>query len=301
MGADPHERGELVRLLAANSLISVPLQARGELFGTLTLVVWHDIRAHVRPRRPDFAAILGGRAALALEIAGLTRRMTQLEQRLVSALGNVSDAISVFDPTGAVLYVSEAALQLVGVDSFEEFTAAGNLTALGFEVYTEDHAPATREDLPLAADHPRRARRAADAADAPERHQREERWLRASSRPVRDSAGGKLRSVVGRFEDITESTRAQLATRTLARASELLSTSLDYETVVERIAALAVERLADFCAVYLPDARGTLRRVAAAGASSERGQRMLGQLSTGPTAPAAARASRALSTKGARD
>jgi serine phosphatase RsbU (regulator of sigma subunit)/PAS domain-containing protein len=277
----PSERAELVRLLAANSLISVPLQARGELVGTLTLLVGAASGRKYDDEDLDFAAILGGRAALALEIAGLTRRMTQLELRLVSALGNLSDAISVFDPTGAVLYVSEAALQLVGVDSFEEFTSAGNLSALGFEIYTEDHAPATRDDLPLwriirgeLEPPPMLLMRPSDISG-------EERWLRASSRPVRD-ASGQLRSVV---EDVTESTRAELATRTLARASELLSTSLDYETVVERIAALAVERLADFCTVYLPDARGALRRVAAAGASSERGQRMLAQLERWPDSP----------------
>jgi len=50
----------------------------------------------------------------------------------------------------------------------------------------------------------------------------------------------------------------------LARASEILSSSLEYETTLERVAQLAVERLADFCTIELLDENGELLNVAVA-------------------------------------
>jgi len=50
----------------------------------------------------------------------------------------------------------------------------------------------------------------------------------------------------------------------LVDASQLLSTSLEPETTMERLAALAVPRLADWCAVDLVDEDGKIRNVAVA-------------------------------------
>ncbi len=50
----------------------------------------------------------------------------------------------------------------------------------------------------------------------------------------------------------------------LASAAAILATSLDYEDTLERIAQLCVGRLADWCAIYTPDDRGRLVRVASA-------------------------------------
>ena len=271
--------------LEINSLINVPLQARGESVGMLTLLVTAGSRRHYGGEDLDFATVLAGRAALALDIAGLSRRLTQLEQRLVGALGDVSDAITVQDRHGAPLYASDTALALLGLDSFEELhSAADGLPGLGLTVHAEDAEPVGPEQLPAR----RLLRGELDAP--PVLLQRasalggEERWLRVSSRAVHDG-DGELVSVVSEFEDVTEAKRVELRSRMLTRASELLSASLDYETTVRRIAELAVERLADFCAVFLPNARGELRRVARAGAPGETGRRMAEALERWPDSP----------------
>ena len=50
----------------------------------------------------------------------------------------------------------------------------------------------------------------------------------------------------------------------LARAGELLSSSLDYERTLQQVAELAVPQLADWCVVSMPDGHGYIRGVAVA-------------------------------------
>ena len=44
----------------------------------------------------------------------------------------------------------------------------------------------------------------------------------------------------------------------------MLSSSLDYELTLQRVAEMAVPGLADWCGVSMPDSRGQLRQVAVA-------------------------------------
>jgi PAS domain S-box-containing protein len=64
------------------------------------------------------------------------------------------------------------------------------------------------------------------------------------------------------FKDITERKHAELAQRFLIEASTLLGSSLDYETTLEQVAQLSVPYLADWCAVHLLVADGTVHRLA---------------------------------------
>jgi PAS domain S-box-containing protein len=56
-----------------------------------------------------------------------------------------------------------------------------------------------------------------------------------------------------------EAQAAQARVSFLARASELLASSLDYEITLRRVAELAIERLADWCVVEINDPDGTRR------------------------------------------
>ena len=56
----------------------------------------------------------------------------------------------------------------------------------------------------------------------------------------------------------------------LARAGQLLSSSLDFETTLHQVAELAVPGLADWCTVSLPDGRGFIRTVAVAHVDPEK-------------------------------
>ena len=86
----------------------------------------------------------------------------------------------------------------------------------------------------------------------------EERW-----RIVKATAVPGRRLAVNVIEDVTDVKRAELAQRFLAEAGAVLSSSLDYEQTLARIAELTVPRLADWCSVSLPDG-DRLRTVAVA-------------------------------------
>jgi GAF domain-containing protein len=273
---------EQLEALQVTSLIAARLQARGEPIGTLTLMATAASRRRYGADDLEFAAVLAGRAALALDNAGLSRRLSQLEQRLVGALGSLADAILVQDASGATIYANDAALQLLGVDSTGELHALpDSLLKLGFDVFDETGEPGTAEQLPSTA-------LLSGASSAPamllERASRitgDERWLRVDALPTLDEAG-RLLSVVSVLEDVTETKRVELANRLLARASEALSSSLDYEATLRSIAELAVVRLADWCAVSVPDQRGDLRRLAIARAPGAKGSLLRGTLDWNP-------------------
>jgi PAS domain S-box-containing protein len=86
---------------------------------------------------------------------------------------------------------------------------------------------------------------------------------------VRDERGRPLR-MVGSLMDVTERKQAEDAQRFLARASELLDSSLDCEATLSALARLAVPTLADYCLIDLVEDDGMLRRVGAAHADPAR-------------------------------
>ena len=82
------------------------------------------------------------------------------------------------------------------------------------------------------------------------RHQTsaEDRWSRIQSTPVFDEEG-RVRLAINVIEDITDIKRAEQGHRFLARASQELASSLDYQETLRAVARLAVPEVADWCAV----------------------------------------------------
>lgn len=89
------------------------------------------------------------------------------------------------------------------------------------------------------------------------------RWHLARAEPIRDPEGNILKWF-GTCTDIEDQRRTTDSLHFLAEASELLSSSLDYETTLASVARLAVPAIADWCAVDILDECGTLRRLATA-------------------------------------
>jgi len=87
-------------------------------------------------------------------------------------------------------------------------------------------------------------------------------WCEAHSTIVHD-ADGKPIGMRGVTLDISARKHAEDALAFAARASEVLSSSLDYEETLRAVAALALPDLADWCTVTLLDENGVRRRVAA--------------------------------------
>ena len=90
-------------------------------------------------------------------------------------------------------------------------------------------------------------------------------WL-VSYHPVKDTEGEVL-GVTALVQEITERNRAEEAQRRLAflaETSEVLSSSLDYESTLASVSRLAVPHLADWCAVDMAaEGEEPIRRLAA--------------------------------------
>ncbi|HTU61953.1 MAG TPA: PAS domain-containing protein, partial [Polyangiales bacterium] len=87
------------------------------------------------------------------------------------------------------------------------------------------------------------------------------RWHLARSAPLHD-VDGRVTRWLGTSTDIDEQKRAHDVQEFLADVSVELSTSLDYETTLQRVAKLVVPRFADWCAVDVLDERGAVQRLA---------------------------------------
>ena len=94
--------------------------------------------------------MLAGRAALALDNAGLFAELETIEAQLTAVLSTLAEAVTVQHTAGALIYANEAAAQMLGYDS-----AAGAARHAGrrrsstrFDSTKEDGSPLRMEDLP---------------------------------------------------------------------------------------------------------------------------------------------------------
>jgi len=245
------------------SRLEVPLRARGRELGLLSLVRTARSEAY-RPDDVGFAEVLAGRAALALDNAGLFAELETAEAQLSAALSGLAEAVTVQSPTGALVYVNEAAARDLGFESVQALrsTPPEEIVAR-FDSFHEDGTPLRLDELP--------GRRLLAGLPAPplvlravDRRTGEERWRVTKATAVCDREGKPIMAV-NVIEDITEVKEAELAQRLLARAGQILASSLEYEHTLQAVAELAVPDLADWCAVSIPDEDGEcLRQVAIA-------------------------------------
>ena len=89
------------------------------------------------------------------------------------------------------------------------------------------------------------------------------RWELLKAAPLHDEDGRAVAAVTI-IEDITRERIAELRDRFMARASETLMSSLDYEETLRNVAWLAVPEIADWCAVELVDERGARQQIVVA-------------------------------------
>ena len=232
--------------LQDESVLRTPLHARGRQIGTL---VTNDGRGGVED--PQFMRVLAGRMALALDNAGLSQELLTVEHQLQAILENLGEAVTVQDPSGRLVFANRAAATLLGAGSVEELLATPPHELLErFTTITEDGRPLEMDDLPGRAvlegrEAPPLLVRTRDNATG------EETWRLTKSTAVK-GANGEVLLAVNVIEDMTEAKRAELAQRLLADASSELTSSLDYERTLQRVAELAVPEFADWCFMSMP-------------------------------------------------
>jgi GAF domain-containing protein len=247
--------------------MALPLAPSGGPLGALALGVGRSGREY-GPDDLAFAELLIGRAGLALANAQLVNRMSATQRRLDGILGALTEAVTVHDANGRMEYANPAAAKLLGLPGMHEVLTAepGKLTAR-FDIRDADGRPVPDRELPG----PRVIR-----GESPEplltqsvyRATGERRWLLTTATPLPDENGQVL--AVNVIQDVTEQHEAALRRQFLAATGDALSSSLDYEETLQRVARLAVPQLADWCAVELPDERGTMQQVALAHVDPER-------------------------------
>jgi PAS domain S-box-containing protein len=185
-------------------------------------------------------------------------------------LSTLAEAVTVQHTGGALIYANEAAARMLGYDSAQELLATPlDQIVNAFDSTKEDGTPLRVEDLPgrrLLSGEPEPEPLVVRAVD--KRSGRVD-WRVTKASGVYGS-DGELKLVVNVIEDITEVKRVEIDQRMLARAGELLASSLDYERTLQQVAELAVPELADWCAVSMPDGHGYIRSVAVAHVDPEK-------------------------------
>jgi PAS domain S-box-containing protein len=184
------------------------------------------------------------------------------KEGLDAILAHVTDGVTVQDSAGRIVYANRAALPAIGFASQDELLRAPIAEVMRrFELFDEAGRPFPLDRLP--------GRRALAGESPPPvvvryrpRGAAEERYARVTARPIRGVDGG-VEHVVNTFHDITELKRGEQALRFLVGAGVALSTSLDYEETLRRVARLAVPAVADWCVIDIVDHDGDQpRRVA---------------------------------------
>lgn len=84
------------------------------------------------------------------------------------------------------------------------------------------------------------------------------RWFLFRSIPLRDESG-TITSWLGTATDIDRQKRAEAQQAFFALASDVLGSTLDVSTTLERIARLAIAAIGTWCQIDIPDAQGRLR------------------------------------------
>jgi PAS domain S-box-containing protein len=252
-----HDTGDdlvFIRSLGMRSVIIAPMIARGRLLGTLTIAVAWSGRHYGRDDLA-FARALAGRLALALENAGLFSDLESVERRMDAVMSKIPEAVMVHDSSGTLVFANRTAAEWAGFETGEEIVAAG-FAGLRERLRIFDEAGTELEEEDLIARALRAGRlpfrrlaRVVTAFDG------RERWLVISADAIRGPEGDALYAVTT-MEDVTDTKRAELGQRVIARTAELLAGSSDLSDALQRVAELAVPDLADACTINLISADG---------------------------------------------
>ncbi len=177
-------------------------------------------------------------------------------------LRGVADGITVQDATGKLIYANEAAARMTGCETVEELLTTPVADLFNrYQMLDDDGNPFPLDQLPGRA-----ALQGRESAETLIRFRvsatGQERWSLVSATPVFDQ-DGTVQYAINIFHDVTERKHAERVQDFLAEATTLLSSTLDLDETLLRVARIAVPFLADLCVFDIVQRDGSLRRVAA--------------------------------------
>jgi PAS domain S-box-containing protein len=202
-------------------------------------------------------------------LAELRSALHDSERRFDAIVGSLSDPVTIRDRQHRFLYANQAAVTHLGFSSWPELRETSPEEVMAdYRVFGEDGRPISMDDIPSV-----RILRGEPAEplliQTINRHDGRRRWQLLKSAPLMDDAG-EVRATIMIIEDVTQQKRTELQAAFLARAGEVLASSLDYEQTLRNVAELAVPGIVDWCAVDLIDEQGDRRPVAVAHADAGR-------------------------------
>jgi PAS domain S-box-containing protein len=225
----------------------------GELrgFGKLTRDLTERQRAEKTAR--ELALAQAARSAAERDEASLREseeRYRQLSRRLEVILEGVGDALMVLDQSGRIIFANAAAVRSVGCESTEALLSTPPEELYErFDLFDEAGRPFDLAKLPALL--------ALEGIDSEpvllrvrEKATASEWWALARASAVRD-ADGRPDLAVNIWQDVTNQHREDVSVRCLARATQALSQSFDYEAALRDFAATLVPEIADWCAIDL--------------------------------------------------
>ena len=247
--------------LPVTSYLAVPVISRsGEVIGGLFF--GHPDEGVFTESEEQIVEALAGQAAVAVDNARLYEALQRERERLVRselryrALVTATpsrQAIWTTTPEGEIIDDLAAWRDITG-QSVEEIRGLGWVDALH---------PKDRQRVVEAW------RLAVERREVFREHYRlrvrdgSYRWFSSTGAPVFDN-NGNVFEWVGTAVDVDERRTADENLRFLARASDLLASSLEHEATLTTLAQLAVPEIADWCAVDVIDDDGNIRRLAVA-------------------------------------
>jgi PAS domain S-box-containing protein len=174
----------------------------------------------------------------------------------------LAEAVTVRDPTGAIVYANAAALSYLGFDSLEELQATPSTALLDRYLVEDEHGRAVSQpELPSVQTLQGRPQKPLLMRTV-NRITGELRWTLLKTTALRSDDGIVLGALTV-LDDVTAVKNAEMRTRVLAESGRILSTTLDYHQTLRNVAEVAVPSLADYCAVDLVDEQGLVERTAA--------------------------------------
>ena len=241
----------LYHALEAMSYIVVPLEARGRVFGTISLGTGESGR-RFGPSELELAGELARRAAVAIDNALLFQAAQESFAQLDTLLVSAPVGIGFWDRDLRYIRVNDAlaALNRLPPEEHVGRTLAEVLPTLA-PVLEPLYRRVLESGEPIVH---------TESTDERALVQGDRRHWLSSYYPVR-TPEGEVIGVGGVIMEITDRKRADDRLRLLAEAGELFSSSLDGEEIAARIARVTVPGLADSCTVYLA-VEGSLEPVA---------------------------------------
>jgi PAS domain S-box-containing protein len=167
-----------------------------------------------------------------------------------------------------IIFANDAAARINGYKDATELPADSNGLLARFELFDESGKPLPIEQLP--------SRRALAGETNPQAvigfrfpATGEMRWSQVRGTGLRDEKGN-VTHVISTFREVTEERWSRESRAFMAEAIAALSSTLDSVESAQRLANLAVPRLADYCTVHMVGSDGNIRVIALAHNDPER-------------------------------